>query len=124
MVRAKESVLRTAALHTLSSGKKGVLPIFHQPATTIAAVGQNRMFLHSILPIPLLDQQEYATCNETTMAISVLKIDLLGAVVGLSYLGDEQPEVWRLPKFVGWHETFLNDAVNSYTRGDVLDWVT
>jgi hypothetical protein len=39
------------------------------------------------------------------------------------YIGDEPVEVRNLARFVGWHETFLNNAQYSYEVGDVEDWV-
>lgn len=49
--------------------------------------------------------------------------DLLGTVVEVTYLGEDQVENRNFALLPGIHESFLNAAAHTHTRGLITDWV-
>lgn len=48
----------------------------------------------------------------------------MGTVCGFSYIGPDDIETRNLSCLVNYHESFLNDAINSYEKGLFSDWIS
>jgi hypothetical protein len=94
----------------------------HKPVTLTATLSDDLFYVRCAAPAGLADLHEYTTNDEVSGAITALKTDALGVIVEVVYLGKQPLDPHILRRVVGWHEAVLRDAVNSYIRGDILDW--
>lgn len=51
-------------------------------------------------------------------------MDNLGTVVDVIYIGTERVEGRNLVKIPGWHESYLNSAIHTFSTGAVHDWIS
>lgn len=64
------------------------------------------------------------TKDPSVGSVFLLRVDSLGMVVEILYIGQEVVETRNLAQLVGWHESFLNGAQFAYNSGIVQDWVS
>ena len=102
---------------------KSGLPDFVQPRSLSVYVAGGKLFYHAKL------SKEYHDCNVLLTGdlqsdrMCALKLDPFGVVVEVAYLGKSTVEARNLSKLVGWHESYLNEAIHSYEEGVVTDWI-
>ena len=64
------------------------------------------------------------TKDPSVGSVFLLRVDSLGIVVEILYVGQEMVEARNLSRLVGWHEAFLNSAQFAFNSGIVSDWVS
>lgn len=109
-------------------GKKSTLPIFQLPRSVSFSLPGNLHCFRSSLPttstsigeVNLLQTGDLASLLSTN--ICVLTFDHLGLLVEMIYIGREV-EDRNLACLVGWHDSYLNFAINSFEKGLVDDWI-
>ena len=101
------------------------LPKFRFPKTYSIPLPNNRFFFSSQLTssINASDTALLISGDLTSDRMSVLKVDSLGMLLEMAYVGKSEVESKNLGKIVGWHESYLNGAVYSYEQGQVDDWI-
>lgn len=101
------------------------LPKFRFPKTFSVAMPNSTIFFYSALSSAqsASDTALLLTGDLSTEQICVLKLDSLGMLLEMAYVGKSEVESRNLGTLVGWHESFLNGAVYSYEQGLVEDWI-
>jgi hypothetical protein len=104
-----------------------ILPTFSLPKTTCCRLPGGQYYARSLLPSA--DVGDGANCTAMTTGgpgsprVCTLKTDYYGIVFDMIYIGELPVEERNLGRFVGWHESFLNNAAYSYEQGEVEDWI-
>lgn len=91
------------------------------------------IFFSSNLPKPSTDIQSYITDNAVVISqqfgptpprrITLVKIDALGNLTEVNYVGLDYVEFRNLSQLPGLHEAYLNNAVHAHRRGLIEDWI-
>ena len=102
---------------------KNGLPIFVHPRSCSIYVAGDKLFYQSRLGKDFHDCHVLLTGDLQSERLCALKLDPFGVVVEVAYLGKSAVEVRNLSKLVGWHESYLNEAIHCFEEGDVSDWI-
>ena len=101
------------------------LPSFSQARTVCANLPGKLTMLASTLPAmsgSSREVQSMITGEPGTDMVCVLKLDYLGVVTELTYVGTSEVEEYNLSCVVGLHESYLGSALHSYEQGIVQHW--
>jgi hypothetical protein len=100
------------------------LPVFTQAHTVSASLPGKLTLLLSSLPSAMSsrDVQPLITGEPGTDMVCVLKLDYLGVVAELAYVGTVAVEEQNLACVVGLHESYLGSALHAYEQGTVQHW--
>ena len=99
------------------------IPVFKYPRTASLPMAGGKHYVSSKLSRESHDANVLITGDVNTDRLCAVKIDSLGIVVEICYFGKSEIESKNISKLVGWHESYLNAALNSYEEGKVDDWV-
>ena len=93
------------------------------PRSANVYVAGGKLFYQSKLGKDFHDCHVLLTGDLQSERLCALKLDPFGVVVEVAYLGKSAVGVRNLSKLVGWHESYLNEAIHSFEEGDVSDWI-
>jgi len=120
------SRILTTHLHCKSGAPQADVaknPKFQFPRTTSIAIAGSKVYMSSKLAREAHDTNVLISGDLASDRLVALKVDSLGALVEICYVGKHDVEAKNLSKLVGWHESYLNAAVSSYEEGKVEDWI-
>jgi len=103
---------------------RSLLPKFIFPKTYSMLLPGDRTLFHSELINKSEDVSVLLTGDLTAERMCAVKVDSLGMIVEIAFVGKGEVEAKNLGKLVGWHETFLNSALHAYEQGLIEDWIT
>jgi len=98
-------------------------PRFKFPRTTSIAIAGSKVYVSSKLAREAHDTNVLISGDLASDRLTALKVDSLGVLVEICYVGKTEAEAKNLSKLLGWHESYLNAAISSYEEGKVEDWI-
>lgn len=111
------------------------LPVFRLPRATSCELPGGLYYFNSKLPEMPIETIGYLTNGQPTGGTSgditsaprnrnfIIKTDLLGMLVEVLYVGEDPVETRNLTYLPGLHESFLNSAAHTHSKGYIADWV-
>ena len=99
------------------------IPQFKHPRGSMTAIAGGKFYFNSKLSKEPFETNVLISGDVTSERLCAVKVDSLGIVVEICYVGKSEVEARNLNKIVGWHESYLNAAMSSYEDGKVEDWI-
>jgi hypothetical protein len=99
------------------------MPQFKQPRAVVTPIAGGKWYFDAKLSREAFDSNVMISGDITSDRMCAVKVDSLGVLVEICYIGKSEVEARNLSKLVGLHESYLNSASASYEEGKVEDWI-
>lgn len=109
---------------SVPAAASGKLPTINQMKSISMELPGGLFYFRSRLADMPEETVPMITKDHSVGSVFLLRVDSLGIVVEILYIGQEVVETRNLAQLIGWHESYLNGAQFAYNSGIVPDWVT